>query len=637
MFNCKAVINEISIIDNKLNLEAIFKCPYNVSVISPKVKLVFECGGKTRRLPLFVKKYFRIQQSDLCMINCSYSFALDELYYNYTCDKDITVRIDFYYGTNEIVGIPFSISSSSNFLQSNKNVEIDEENIDYESFETSEFTQNLSLNATDEERQKDAYQVGFDFDNNRIIIHQVPENRDAFDFVQNSKIVVPLIRFVFFVLRIAISIVLIPYFVVDGFLAAIDVTPKHRIAKTGSRTKDILTQIQLNFSMFLRKNKKKETIKEKIFNLLCVFVNVYFKLQSGKPIVENQIFFVSGRRDTLGGNLECVYNYIKDRKDIEFKFLLFSDSEGHWNPKNLFKFLKLYATSKVVLVDDYFRLLDLVTKRDGVKVFQLWHACGAFKTFGFSRLGRKGGAKQTSVSHRMYDYATVSSTEIIRHYAEGFGLSDENVVATGIPRTDVFFDEEYKKNIQASFYAKYPQLKNKKIMIFAPTFRGNGQMTAYYPVEAFHAVDMYESLGGEYAIIIKLHPFCKERFEVPQEYSDYIIDLTDKDEINNLLFVADLLVTDYSSSIFEASLLNVPMLFYAFDLYDYISSRDFYYDFESFVPGKIVYSEKALIDCINADDFDKEKIDDFKYKFFDELDGKSTERVSNLILENLNN
>lgn len=96
-----------------------------------------------------------------------------------------------------------------------------------------------------------------------------------------------------------------------------------------------------------------------------------------------------------------------------------------------------------------------------------------------------------------------------------------------------------------------------------------------------------------------------------------------------------MLVTDYSSVIFEASLLNIPMMFYAFDLYDYIASRDFYYDFEGFVPGKIVFSENELINAINKKDFESEKVDGFKNKFFDDLDGKSSERVTDLILENL--
>ena len=274
----------------------------------------------------------------------------------------------------------------------------------------------------------------------------------------------------------------------------------------------------------------------------------------------------------------------------------------------------------------------MVDKRPEVKLMQLWHACGAFKTFGFTRLGKAGGPKQTDPNHRMYDVAIVSSAEIAKHYAEGFGLSDDKVLATGIPRTDIFMDPQYAQTVQDGFYAKYPQLRDKRIILFAPTFRGNGQMSAYYPADAFHVDEFMEALPADTALLIKYHPFCPERPVIPEGYKDRVLDLSDEDELNDLLFVTDLLITDYSSVVFEASLLDIPMLFYAFDLFDYISKRDFYYDFESFVPGKIVFSQRELTEAIVAGDFESEKVPPFKTKFFDHLDGRSSRRVADLIL-----
>ncbi|MDD6658493.1 MAG: CDP-glycerol glycerophosphotransferase family protein [Eubacteriales bacterium] len=633
MFDCKMIINKMNIDKNKLNISVSFSCPFDIDVTSPKAKIVFECGGKTRRLPFLVTNYFRQKQSSSCIVVCSYSFLLDNLYYNYACDDDINVRIDFYYGENEVIGVPFTVST--NVLTENQNIELDEKYIEYECFDGVTVFSDEGEFIDDRKKTKNTYSFDFDCDNNKFVIHQFPENRQNESFVQKSVLVVPVIRLIFFILRIALSVVLLPYFVVDGFLAALDILPRRKTNKIDSVFKNIFVQIKINFSSFMKTSFKKNNFFENIRKPLYFLAKIYYKHISKKPIVKNQIAFMSGRRDEIGGNPEYVYNLIKGRDDIEFKFLMFSDPAGHRRIKNIVKFLKLYATSKVVIVDDYFRLLNLVTKRDEVKLFQLWHACGAFKTFGFTRLGKKGGPKQTDPNHRMYDYAIVSSKEIAKHYAEGFGLSDENVVATGIPRTDIFMDKEYEKNIQISFYERYPQLKNKKIMLFAPTFRGNGQMSAYYPLDAFDIEKAYEGLGGEYAILIKLHPFCQERFEIPEKYSDFIIDMSEEDELNDLLFVTDLLVTDYSSVIFEASLRDIPMMFYAFDLYDYISSRDFYYDFESFVPGKIVFSENELIACVKNQDFEQEKVNGFKNKFFDDLDGKSSERVAHLILENL--
>ena len=630
MFDCKMIINGIVAEENKLHLSVAFNCPYNVDVTSPKAKVFFKQGETTRRLPLLVTNYFRQKQSENCVVVCNDVFFIDNLFYNKSSDDDIKIRIDFYYGNNECIGVPFNISS--NVINENPYLNISKEHIEYECFDGVSAYDGEAEYETVNSKYFDKYAVDFDFENNTIILKKTEKAQKKRRFVILSS----LVRFVFFIIRCALAVVLAPYFVLDGAFAALGVLPKRATKPIDGVLKNIFVQIKINFSSFLKTSFMRAKVVDNLRKpILALFKYYYRVLCDHHQIVPNRIAFISGRRDEMGGNPAYVYDLIKDREDIDFKFLLFSDPNGHSKMKNIREFMHLYATSKVVIVDDYFRLLNIVDKREGVKLFQLWHACGAFKTFGFTRLGKKGGPKQTDVNHRMYDYAIVSSKEIEKHYAEGFGLSDECVVATGIPRTDIFMQEEYGLNVRKAFYEKHPELRDKKILLFAPTFRGNGQMSAFYPLEAFNPEKVYESLGEEYAIIIKLHPFCKERFEIDEKYKDFIIDLSEEDELNDLLFVTDLLVTDYSSVVFEASLLNIPMLFYAYDLYEYISSRDFYYDFEGFVPGKIVFSENELINSIKEKDFEEEKVDGFKNKFFDSLDGKSSQRVADLIVNQL--
>ncbi|WP_297125789.1 CDP-glycerol glycerophosphotransferase family protein [uncultured Eubacterium sp.] len=366
------------------------------------------------------------------------------------------------------------------------------------------------------------------------------------------------------------------------------------------------------------------------------FLNIYYKKYWKMPVKMNRVTFISGRRSELSGNEKFVYDKLKDIKGIDFQFLMFSSAKGHYNIENIKRFFELYTTSRVVIVDDYFRMLNIVPKKDDVKLFQLWHACGAFKTFGFTRIGKDGGPRQWAKNHRMYDYAVVSSKNIAKHYAEGFGIPDSCVLPSGVPRTDIFCDSKYKEKTRAAFFEKYPQLKNKKIILFAPTFRGKGQMSAYYPTDKFNPNEICSALGDEYAIIIKLHPFCKEKYRIEEKYKDRIIDLSNADELNDLLFVTDLLITDYSSVVFEASLLDIPMLFYAFDLDEYIENRDFYYDFKEFIPGKTVFLQDELIKAVQSNDFESEKVEKFKHKFFDDIDGQSSQRVANKIISLLN-
>lgn len=628
----KLVINKMTVTRNRLDLLVAISCPYDENVIAPRVKINFKYKNHTRRLPFAVVNYFKQKQGDKCIIICKYRFNLDFVFYNYTCNGKIGACFDFYYGDYYVEKVPFCISE--NVLHQNPALELDEQFVERESIDGA-----TVYSSSDEEiHVKEAYgenTYGFEIDCPNSELRFFITEKAKKNFVHTSVLLVPIIRFLLFVLRVCFAIVLIPYFIVDGFFAGLDIIPRRKSKQIKGVFKNIIVQIKLNFSSFLKMSLKKENVVAALRKSVVNLVKIYYNLQKKKPLVENRIAFMSCRRDELSGNPAFVYNLIKDDKDIDFRFLLYSNAKGYMDIKNIIKFFKLYATSKVVVVDDYFRLLNLVDKRDGVKVIQLWHACGAFKTFGFSRLGKHGGPRQTDCNHRMYDYAIVSSEEIAKYYAEGFGLNDENVVATGIPRTDIFMDEQYKSKVVSSFYSRYPKLKDKKIMLFAPTFRGSGQVNAYYPADIINIKALYEELGGKYAIIIKLHPFCKEKISIPQEYSDYIIDLSSADELNDLLFVTDLLVTDYSSVVFEASLLSIPMLFYAFDLYDYISNRDFYYNFETFVPGKIVFNEHELIESVKNQDFEAEKIDGFKNKFFDHLDGRSSQRVADLILNEL--
>ena len=630
MFDCRMIINRIAVEENRLQLSVAFGCHYNIDVTTPKAKVFFQQGETTRRLPLLVTNYFRQKKSSSSVVVCNYTYLIDKIFFNKDSDEDIKIRFDFYYGDEECIGVPFNISS--NVLSENPGLEVDKQYIEYEFFGGVSSLSGDGEYVRSNAKYFDKYSIDFDFENNILILKKTEKARK----IRKVSPISWILRFVFFVLRIALAIILAPYFIFDGLFAALGLLPKRATKQIDSPLKNIFVQIKINFSSFMKTSFMKAKVVENLRKPILALAKYYYRvLCDHHPIVPNRIAFMSGRRDVMGGNPEFVYNLIKDREDIDFKFLLFSDPNGHSRIKYIREFMHLYATSKVVIVDDYFRLLNTVDKREGVKLFQLWHACGAFKTFGFTRLGKKGGPKQTDSNHRMYDYAIVSSKEIEKHYAEGFGLSDECVVATGIPRTDIFMDEQYAEKVREAFYEKRPQLKDKKIMLFAPTFRGNGQMSAYYPLEAFNPAQVYESLGEEYAILIKLHPFCKERFEIDEKYKDFIIDLSAEDELNDLLFVTDLLVTDYSSVVFEASLLNIPMLFYAYDLYEYISSRDFYYDFEGFVPGKIVFTESELINSVKENDFEKEKVDGFKNKFFDSLDGKSSQRVADLIISQL--
>lgn len=378
-----------------------------------------------------------------------------------------------------------------------------------------------------------------------------------------------------------------------------------------------------------KKNMKKRAFKFRRFT----FKAIYNVTKWTQPIQENKVILASDSRSDISGNFAYILDEVKRRDlDLDVKTFFKPNLQSRRDWRDKFALPYHLATAKTILVDDFYPMIYPLNIRKGSDLVQVWHAVGAFKTFGYSRLGKPGGPSANSLSHRNYTKAIVSSHNVARHYAEGFGLREDQVIATGIPRTDMFFDQPFIEEVKARIYEEYPIFKQKKVIMFAPTFRGNGAKSAYYDFDQLDLDALYEALHEEYVFVLKLHPFIRRRMEIPEVYADFFLDLTDHREINELLFVSDILITDYSSTCFEFSLLNRPMLFFAYDLEDYISKRDFYYDFEEFVPGPIVKTSEELIERIKNKDFEMHNVKAFAEYFFEHQDGKSSARFVDQIL-----
>ena len=346
------------------------------------------------------------------------------------------------------------------------------------------------------------------------------------------------------------------------------------------------------------------------------------------PVKKRRISFFSNRTDVPTGNLKAVLDAVKDIPDTDIRVVCRKGgAKGTFLV--LFRFLYLYMTSGVVFADDYYHLISYVKKKKQTRLIQLWHGCGAFKTFGFSRYHKDSALEIYSANHRQYDYAIVSSPDICDFYAEAFGISRKNVLALGSPRCDILSNEEYKAQKQNEFFAQFPALKGKKLLMFAPTFRGRGNGDCCYPMEKFNIDKVLEVLGEEWGIIIKLHPYLTEKPAISEKNKARVAECPNWD-INDLLFSTDFLVTDYSSVIFEAALLEIPMAFLAFDLEEYIEKRDFYYSFKDFVPGPIVRSDVEAAEIAKTKSYDIQQVKSFAEKAFGTTAGKACANVRKL-------
>lgn len=372
-------------------------------------------------------------------------------------------------------------------------------------------------------------------------------------------------------------------------------------------------------------------LMRKIRNGLFVTVYNFFSLL---PLKSNKILFTSESRSKISGNLQYIYEELKSR-NLSIKIVLnFRDKKI--TPPSLLKFIVLAyhcATSKFIIIDDFYPRLYKIRVRKKANFMQVWHAVGAFKQFGYARVGLPDGYNENSRNHKNYSQVIVNSRNIIDIYSESFRVNSKIILPLGVARTDFFFNSEEIKKSQTVFYKKYPQLKNKKIIMFAPTFRGGGQMKAFYPMDWINLELIYNNIkNSNYIFAFKFHPYVKEKIIIPPQMKKYFIDLSQYREINELLVVSNTLITDYSSSIFEYSLLGRKMIFYAPDLEEYNLNRSFYFDYREFVPGNVHTTFDTLIKDALNNDYSIEDINNFKEKFFDYLDGKSSKRVVDYIL-----
>lgn len=361
---------------------------------------------------------------------------------------------------------------------------------------------------------------------------------------------------------------------------------------------------------------------KKIKRAVFEFINHLLKAIFYHLPLKNRVFFYSIRGDgKLLENAKCVYDKLPDvEKVIIAKKLPHS---AKLKPKIYYYLL----TSKVIVTDDYVRYLRFTKLRPEQQLIQIWHACGAFKKFGldvFSLLS----PKEEKLTHSQYTLVSVSAENVRKHYAGAFGIPVEKVKALGVPRTDKLLDKNETAKIRDEFFAKHPELQNKKLYLYAPTFREvKGKVAPFDTKIDFEALD--RDLNDDEVFIINLHPVMKDDYLSGKTVSK-IIDLS-AEATSALLCSSDILITDYSSIIYDASLLDLPTIFYCPDNETY--ERDFYLDYPDDLPGEIVTDGEKLLDMCRKtlSSPDTEKIKAFRNDQMGACDGNSSERIADVI------
>lgn len=287
----------------------------------------------------------------------------------------------------------------------------------------------------------------------------------------------------------------------------------------------------------------------------------------------------------------------------------------------------------VVVLDTYCIPASMIPHRKGTKVIQMWHALGAIKKFGWQTVGKEGGSSgkvaRLMRMHHGYDYVVCASDVTADHFCEAFRTDRSKIVKYGLPRIDYIKSVaagERHEDMLAKIVAKYPQLKNgKKTVVYAPTFRRG---------KTVDVQSLVDTLGTDrYNIVVKLHPLYRGDFAAAGDGSNVIYD----DDFTSFDWLAavDMIISDYSSLVIEATLADKPLFIYAYDLDEYEENTGLNIDFAGEPIAPYVFRDAGslakAIDAAADGDYDMDALRAFRDRYIDIDTGNCTAALADYI------
>ena len=314
-------------------------------------------------------------------------------------------------------------------------------------------------------------------------------------------------------------------------------------------------------------------MKNRLIAVLKQLLKVFFLF----PIRENRIFFSA----YSGKNYSCNPKYIAQEllKDPQMPYEMiwaFTEPQRYTDldpriRRVRFKslpYLYYLLTSRVVV--DNVESWSILPKRRGQLIINTWHGGGAYKGVGLKRLDTDAQLDRNMLNkHKRVDlYLSSSKCFTKMTLRDSFGYQGE-VLECGMPRNDLLVKGGAEKAAQVR--EKLSLDPSWKLALYAPTFRAD---TDYrFELDAKGTLEaLTRRFGGTWKLLYRAHYYLgKENYR-----AEDVIDVTAYDDMQELLLISDVLITDYSSSIWDFSLTEKPAFLFTPDLDAYAGERDFY-------------------------------------------------------------
>ena len=381
--------------------------------------------------------------------------------------------------------------------------------------------------------------------------------------------------------------------------------------------------------------------------------NAFYKKYGNLPL-ENKIvisnFFGSG----YGCNPKYVHEQIlKENLPYDVVWLV-KNMELHLQEKDFPSNVRLVdycsqdamkelATAKVWLSNQrlLYHLKKGLCKREKQFYIQTWHGSLGIKKLDADVQNFNTPEKQLWVNMAKYDSATMdyllSNSDFEDKILPPALWYNNTMIKYGHPRNDIFFySEDAISKIRNKVYSNLNIPLQKKMLLYVPSFRDSNNQEGYDMDYEALVQNLEKKFGGEWAVVIRLHPRLKSLAETLVPNTDYIFDGTTYPDIQELLATSDIAITDYSSCIFDFMLSRKPAFIYASDIANFDSERGFYYPLTA-TPFPVAENNKELGENIMKFDYEeyKQKVEEFLKEKGCIEDGRASERVVELIKEKM--
>lgn len=253
------------------------------------------------------------------------------------------------------------------------------------------------------------------------------------------------------------------------------------------------------------------------------------------------------------------------------------------------------CTSKI-WIDNRRPIIEL-NKRKKQYYIQTWHGGIALKKIegdAEDKLNKryiKAAKKDSKVINLM-----VSNSKFCTDMYRRAFWYDGKIIECGLPRNDILFDLKSHNNIIKKVFKKNNILSKYKLVLYAPTFRSDENLDVYSFDYNLLLDTLDKKFGGKHILGLRLHPNIASKSSVIR-FNDRLINLSDYEDMHELMIASNILITDYSSSMFEFAYTNKPIFLFAKDVENYYDERGFYFDYYS-LPFSVSKDDNELVNNI---------------------------------------